>query len=301
MSSTGEVTDRTGRGRRIILWRHGQTAWNVERRFQGTTDVELTATGIAQARRAARQLASLQPDAIIASDLRRASDTADELAALTGLDVVRDAWARVPARDADASEALALARSEAWRLVGMTSDLVAIGKLEQGVRAQRAPTDVPALLAAIAAAHERQAVRDGVAVEVSAPDGLRASLDAALVRRAVENLVANALRHVGRGDRIALAGEASGGTVRIAVRNTGPPVPPDLRGRLFEPDVSGSAADWARAGLGLHFCRLAAEAHGGRIALVDRPGWNVSFELELPESDPAEGAGAPGARSAAGD
>ncbi|MFF9378583.1 histidine phosphatase family protein [Streptomyces griseoluteus] len=90
MSATGEVTDRTGRGRRIILWRHGQTAWNVERRFQGTTDVELTATGIAQARRAARQLASLRPDAIIASDLRRASDTADELAALTGLDVVRD-------------------------------------------------------------------------------------------------------------------------------------------------------------------------------------------------------------------
>ncbi|MFD8262969.1 histidine phosphatase family protein [Streptomyces griseoluteus] len=90
MSATGEVTDRVGRGRRIILWRHGQTAWNVERRFQGTTDVELTATGIAQARRAARQLASLRPDAIIASDLRRASDTADELAALTGLDVVRD-------------------------------------------------------------------------------------------------------------------------------------------------------------------------------------------------------------------
>ncbi|MYV39780.1 histidine phosphatase family protein [Streptomyces sp. SID1328] len=90
MSATGEVTDRTGRGRRIILWRHGQTAWNVERRFQGTTDVELTETGIAQARRAARQLASLRPDAIIASDLRRASDTADELAALTGLDVVRD-------------------------------------------------------------------------------------------------------------------------------------------------------------------------------------------------------------------
>ncbi|MGW2212267.1 histidine phosphatase family protein [Streptomyces sp. NPDC001781] len=90
MSATGEVTDRTGPGRRIILWRHGQTAWNVERRFQGTTDVELTGTGIAQARRAARQLASLRPDAIIASDLRRASDTAGELAALTGLHVVRD-------------------------------------------------------------------------------------------------------------------------------------------------------------------------------------------------------------------
>ncbi|WP_030564010.1 histidine phosphatase family protein [Streptomyces aureocirculatus] len=78
------------RGCRIILWRHGQTAWNLERRFQGTTDIELTDTGVAQARRAARLLASLKPDAIIASDLRRAAATAAELAAITGLDVTYD-------------------------------------------------------------------------------------------------------------------------------------------------------------------------------------------------------------------
>ncbi|MBC3983773.1 histidine phosphatase family protein [Streptomyces sp. AC536] len=79
-----------GRGRRIVLWRHGQTAWNLERRFQGSTDIELTETGVAQARRAARLLAALNPDAIIASDLRRAAATAAELAALTGLDVTHD-------------------------------------------------------------------------------------------------------------------------------------------------------------------------------------------------------------------
>jgi probable phosphoglycerate mutase len=90
MSATGEVTDRKGRGRRIILWRHGQTSWNLERRFQGSTDVDLTETGVAQARRSARLLAGLKPDAIVASDLRRASDTAAELAALTGLDVALD-------------------------------------------------------------------------------------------------------------------------------------------------------------------------------------------------------------------
>ncbi|MCI0383583.1 histidine phosphatase family protein [Streptomyces sp. CNQ085] len=78
-----------GRGRRIVLWRHGQTAWNLERRFQGTTDIELTAAGLEQARRAARLLAALKPDAIIASDLRRAVDTAAELAAVTGLEVTR--------------------------------------------------------------------------------------------------------------------------------------------------------------------------------------------------------------------
>ncbi|MFJ3199088.1 histidine phosphatase family protein [Streptomyces sp. NPDC086989] len=81
-------------GRKIVLWRHGQTSWNLERRFQGSTDIELTETGVAQARRAARLLASLKPDAIVASDLRRASATASELAAVTGLTVAQDAALR---------------------------------------------------------------------------------------------------------------------------------------------------------------------------------------------------------------
>ncbi|MBL1067800.1 histidine phosphatase family protein [Streptomyces sp. 7-21] len=73
-----------------MLWRHGQTAWNLERRFQGTTDIDLTDVGVAQAKRAARLLASLKPDAIISSDLRRTVATAAELAALTGLEVTYD-------------------------------------------------------------------------------------------------------------------------------------------------------------------------------------------------------------------
>ncbi|MFC8170648.1 histidine phosphatase family protein [Streptomyces sp. NPDC057242] len=85
---------RGGTGRRIVLWRHGQTSWNLERRFQGSTDIELTETGVAQARRAARLLAALQPDAVVASDLKRAAATAAELAALTGHDVAHDAALR---------------------------------------------------------------------------------------------------------------------------------------------------------------------------------------------------------------
>ncbi|WP_405692125.1 histidine phosphatase family protein [Streptomyces sp. NBC_00057] len=84
----------SGRGRRIVLWRHGQTAWNLEHRFQGSTDIALTEAGVGQAQRAARLLASLKPAAIVASDLQRAAATAAELAAITGLEVAHDAGLR---------------------------------------------------------------------------------------------------------------------------------------------------------------------------------------------------------------
>ncbi|MCW2889395.1 MAG: glucosyl-3-phosphoglycerate phosphatase [Streptosporangiaceae bacterium] len=73
-----------------MLWRHGQTTWNVERRFQGKTDIPLDETGVGQAERAARLLAGLKPTAITASPLQRAAKTAAALAAVTGLPVSYD-------------------------------------------------------------------------------------------------------------------------------------------------------------------------------------------------------------------
>jgi broad specificity phosphatase PhoE len=73
-----------------VLWRHGQTPWNVEHRFQGQTDINLDGTGEAQAERAARQLAALRPDALFSSDLTRAQRTAAPLSRLTGLTVILD-------------------------------------------------------------------------------------------------------------------------------------------------------------------------------------------------------------------
>ncbi|MFG2821278.1 histidine phosphatase family protein [Kitasatospora sp. NPDC048365] len=78
---------RGAAGPRIVFWRHGQTSWNLESRFQGTTDIALTDQGVFQAQRAARLLAALKPDLLISSDLQRARRTADELARLTGLEV----------------------------------------------------------------------------------------------------------------------------------------------------------------------------------------------------------------------
>jgi probable phosphoglycerate mutase len=73
-----------------VLWRHGQTIWNAENRFQGQTDIPLNQTGEAQAERAARLLAALRPGRIYCSDLRRAISTAAPLARITGQPVTQD-------------------------------------------------------------------------------------------------------------------------------------------------------------------------------------------------------------------
>jgi broad specificity phosphatase PhoE len=71
--------------RRLVLWRHGQTDYNVAGRMQGHLDSTLTAAGLAQAGRAAPLIAALGPQVMVTSDLYRASDTAAVLAGLTGL------------------------------------------------------------------------------------------------------------------------------------------------------------------------------------------------------------------------
>jgi len=75
---------------RLVLWRHGQTRWNAESRFQGQSDIPLDAVGEQQAERAARLLTGLRPDGIVSSDLSRAMATAAPLARLTGLSVTTD-------------------------------------------------------------------------------------------------------------------------------------------------------------------------------------------------------------------
>ncbi|HZA16551.1 MAG: histidine phosphatase family protein [Actinobacteria bacterium] len=70
---------------RLVLWRHGETDYNAALRMQGQLDSQLTATGLGQARRAARLLAELTPDVLVTSDLSRAGDTAAVLAAETGM------------------------------------------------------------------------------------------------------------------------------------------------------------------------------------------------------------------------
>lgn len=104
MSTSPErsVLQPAGLRRRVIFWRHGRTAWNAARRFQGQSDIPLDQVGTSQASRSAALLAGkLQPGKgnaahvkILSSDLSRAYSTAQALASLTGHDVIVDARLR---------------------------------------------------------------------------------------------------------------------------------------------------------------------------------------------------------------
>lgn len=76
--------------KRLLVLRHGRTEWNATGRFQGQLDPPLDALGVSQADAAARHLAHLKPREIHTSDLSRASQTADALATLCGIEAVRE-------------------------------------------------------------------------------------------------------------------------------------------------------------------------------------------------------------------
>jgi broad specificity phosphatase PhoE len=76
--------------RRLVLLRHGRTAWNDTGRAQGHADVPLDDVGLAQAKEVAPLMAGFAPSALWTSDLARASQTADAVAAECGLEAVRD-------------------------------------------------------------------------------------------------------------------------------------------------------------------------------------------------------------------
>lgn len=75
---------------RIVLWRHGNTDYNAEGRFQGQRDIPLNRRGIAQADHVAQLLAQMKPDAVYSSPLKRAMATAQSLCQLIGIEPATD-------------------------------------------------------------------------------------------------------------------------------------------------------------------------------------------------------------------
>lgn len=212
---------------------------------------------------------------------------------LTNVGLALETVERIPEL-AVVSEDLRIARGQALRLSGMIGDLLLVSRLERGeLKGHPAPVRIGEVVEAVARATRSQAAGRCVQLEVEAPQDLTAWADPALLRRLLENLLSNALRFTPAGGRIQLAAEREEGGFRLCVRNSGPSVPLAVRARLFEKYSTHGKGEAHNCGLGLYLCRLVAEAHGGRIALVEREGWNVSFEARLPRAPAAAATPAP--------
>jgi signal transduction histidine kinase len=142
-----------------------------------------------------------------------------------------------------------------------------------------------ALAASVAERHRGAGAARGVVVVArasGAPPTVTGAADD--LRRALDNLVQNALRHCASQVRITVGRRSGWGEVRVADDGAG--VPPRDREVIFRPGARGSAPRGAGHGLGLAIAREVAEAHGGRLTL-DPVGRGACFRLALPLRDEA--------------
>jgi signal transduction histidine kinase len=101
--------------------------------------------------------------------------------------------------------------------------------------------------------------------------------------RVIENLISNAFKHTPKGGAIRVAASADGQGVRFSVRDSGSGIADEYKQRIFERYFqSPDQADHQGAGLGLTFCRLVVELHGGRIWVEDAEGGGSDFIFWLP-------------------
>jgi len=171
------------------------------------------------------------------------------------------------------------------RMERMIAELLDIPRLEEG-RLELKPQRLGATtlfeevrLASAPAAQFRR-----LKLEVEVPEGLEFQGDRSLLLRVVENLVTNALRHTPPNGRVRMEVGTEAAGIYLAVRNDGTPIAPEQRERLFDKYAQGEKEKSTRTGygLGLYFCKLAVEAHGGRLTVEDVPGWPTSFVARLP-------------------
>ncbi len=177
-------------------------------------------------------------------------------------------------------------RTEARQLTRMITDLLDLSKADEGrLVPQLARVDLASLAAEVASelGVTARSMRVELACAVTAAP-VRADED--LLRRALTNLVDNALRHAPPGSTVTIAATTDGEGTLVRVLDGGDGIAAELRVTIFEPFVqlgTGSSPPSTRTGrgLGLAFCKLVAEAHLGKIWVEDNaPG--AVFCLRLP-------------------
>jgi signal transduction histidine kinase len=188
------------------------------------------------------------------------------------------------------------------KLLNLVDSLLDISKLESGAMAlERATTALRPVCITVVDELAPLALELDVSLTVNAQDDLPLlSIDTEKVERVLLNLVDNAIKFTPSGGRVTVnaypPGEmgADTGFVRVEVRDTGPGVPDPHKERLFDrfAQLDGQRGHRRGTGLGLAFCRLAIEAHGGQIWIEDNPTGGAVFTFTLPVADVQSGAAA---------
>lgn len=185
-------------------------------------------------------------------------------------------------------------QTQAERLNAFTNDMLVMSKLSCGkMNLNRSPVDLAALCREAVDSQRMIANTRKINLVLDLPaQGIPPlSLDAKLFQRVLENLLANSIKYSPAGGKVSLRGEFPGSTAgatgaercRILVTDEGRGIPEEHRHRLFEQfaTIELKEKDVAQTGLGLHFCKLVVEAHGGRIHMEpNRPQGSI-FVIEL--------------------
>ncbi|HEY1817946.1 MAG TPA: hybrid sensor histidine kinase/response regulator [Kofleriaceae bacterium] len=166
--------------------------------------------------------------------------------------------------DGEQSQALTSTRNALRRMSGLVANFVDIARFEDAaVKPQSTINTIRGLLENVIEVH---AVGCKVAITIDCAADLTGYFDLALIERVLHNLVGNAIRYCRTNGELRLTARrldpADPQSVEIGVFNNGPVIPPEVGDNLFGKYARGTNG---KRGFGLYFCRLACEAHNGRI------------------------------------
>ena len=172
-------------------------------------------------------------------------------------------------------------RESADKLQALTQDLLSLARLEARGIETHEKVDLCAMAREAVDAQGPTASARGVRLELRAEGPAMVRGDPVWLRRALENLLGNAVQHSSAGARVGVAIGPDGEGYAATVRDQGQGVDPAIRDRLFQRFATTRHGEGG-TGLGLAIVRAVAELHGGRAELRESSSQGTVFALSLP-------------------